>query len=167
MYYARLSKCTQQLLHLRVARDVSVLLRRGQGNNPYSMATTRLRAVEELLAFKSSVIWLVTPQETFRSGSGYYNASALGRDAAGACARRVPAVRSAGEWRALRAQPRVLAKLAGVVELDGLNGQGHAKIGGGGAGVYGDCQHFCMPGVPDLLARAVFAMLGSVRFLFV
>ena len=79
-----------------MARDVSVLLRRGQGNNPYSMATTRLRAVEELLAFKSSVIWLVTPQETFRSGSGYYNASALGQDAAGACARRVPGLQASG-----------------------------------------------------------------------
>ena len=74
------------------------------------------------------------------------------------CAKSSRAVRSAGEWQALHEEHRILSKLAGVIELDGLNHQGDAKIGGG-VGAHGDCQHYCMPGVPDFLARAVFAML--------
>eukprot|EP00588_Corethron_pennatum_P010895 CAMPEP_0194267530 /NCGR_PEP_ID=MMETSP0169-20130528/2015_1 /TAXON_ID=218684 /ORGANISM="Corethron pennatum, Strain L29A3" /LENGTH=429 /DNA_ID=CAMNT_0039008399 /DNA_START=72 /DNA_END=1361 /DNA_ORIENTATION=- len=41
-----------------------------------------------------------------------------------------------------------------VLWLDGTNSLGKAKVGGS-VGAYGDCQHFCMPGPTDEIARAL------------
>ena len=141
-------------------RDVHVVETGIWGNSPFSMAQAKLRLVQRLLEHNCTVLWLVTPQDAFQSpsGDGYYHAAFVRGQASKACATWVPAGRSAGEWRALRSQQSILSRLAGVIELDGLNGLGHAKIGG----EQPDCQHYCMPGVPDLLARAVFAMLLQV-----
>ena len=141
--------------------DVYVVETGVHGNDPHTMAQHRLREfVTRLLSANSTVIWLITPQESFpsASGNGLYNATFLAGRAKTMCAKSSRAVRSAGEWQALHEEHRILSKLAGVIELDGLNHQGDAKIGGG-VGAHGDCQHYCMPGVPDFLARAVFAML--------
>jgi hypothetical protein len=129
------------------------------GNLPIAMATARLRLVRELLSFNSSVTWMITPQEFFPGDrNGYYHHLWRGSSRYSACASKVEPARSTGEWKALRGDPSVLNRLAGVVELDGLNHLGSAKVGGA-PGRHFDCQHFCMPGVPDLLARAVLAML--------
>lgn len=122
--------------------------------------------VPQLLKRNASVIWLITPQPAFKSplGTGVYDAKYLAamtsKKSKLACKQWVPATRSADEWRVLRGGADILAQLLGVVELEGLNGLGHAKIGGG-VGAFGDCQHYCMPGVPDVLARAVFTMLRA------
>ena len=136
------------------------------GNDPHAMAKDRLRGVvTNLLMANSTVVWLITPQDAFKtaSGNGLYNATFLAHGASQTktCVKSIPATRSAGEWQALHEETNIFSRLAGVVELDGLNDQGDAKIGGG-VGTHGDCQHYCMPGVPDILARAVFAMLLAV-----
>lgn len=141
----------------------------------------QIHFIEALGTFLSekngTVIWLVTPPEAFpsSSGNGNYDATFLAsqRESSRAsghiyspgCEASVPPWRSEGEWRELHGHRGGIlpsSMLAGVVELAGLNHQGHAKVGGG-VGSFGDCQHYCMPGVPDLMARAVFAMLVAIK----
>ena len=149
-----------------LSTDVYIVETGVHGNRPRDMANARLRGlVTNLLRANSTVVWLITPQDAFKSasGNGVYNATFLAHGASQTkiCVKSTPAIRSAGEWQALHNETNISSKLAGVVELDGLNDQGDAKIGGG-VGTHGDCQHYCMPGVPDILARAVSAMLRAV-----
>jgi len=152
-----------------LSTDVFIVETGVHGNDPHAMAKGRLLGVvTKLLRANSTVVWLITPQDAFKSasGNGLYNATFLANEAArsgktNTCVKSTPAARSAGEWQALHEETSITSKLAGVVELDGLNDQGDAKIGGG-VGTHGDCQHYCMPGVPNILARAVFAMLLAV-----
>ena len=106
-----------------------------------------------------SLIWVVTPQDAFhaRDGSGSYNASYIERGHLG-CARHVPPVRSRAEWPVLRAHAD---EIDGVIDFEHLEDQGDVKIGGG-VGSHGDCQHYCMPGIPDIYASAIFTMLRSL-----
>ena len=106
-----------------------------------------------------SLVWVVTPQDAFhaRDGSGSYNASYIERGHRG-CARHVPPVRSRAEWPVLRAHAD---EIDGVIDFEHLEDQGDVKIGGG-VGSHGDCQHYCMPGIPDIYASAIYTMLRSL-----
>ena len=69
----------------------------------------------------------------FAGGDGSYNASYLRQIARArrgdlSCAAWVPPPRSRAEWAALRKAPELLQRLSGVVELEGLNGLGGAKV---------------------------------------
>lgn len=53
----------------------------------------------------------------------------------------------------------------GIVSLEGMETLGRAKVGGlvdGHNLTFGDCQHYCMPGIPNQMARAISMMLTSV-----
>lgn len=131
-----------------------------------------------------TLIYVTTPQEHFASsaaaadddsvgvGDGAYDparlAAAQARAGGGSvlgCAPRVRPTRAEAEWQYLRqlrfASRSMLDALHGVVSLEGLEALGNLKIGSG-AGAHGDCAHFCMPGVPDVLALAVYTMLLSL-----
>jgi hypothetical protein len=49
----------------------------------------------------------------------------------------------------------------GMLWLDGTNNQGRSKVGVGSGprGGMGDCQHFCLPGPPDEMVRAMETLL--------
>jgi hypothetical protein len=49
----------------------------------------------------------------------------------------------------------------GILWLDGTNNQGRSKVGVGNGprGSMGDCQHFCLPGPPDQMVRAMETLL--------
>jgi hypothetical protein len=147
-------------------KDVLIMETGVHGNDPQAMTLARIAKIRHLLDQNSTIIWFVTPQDAFKSsaGDGMYNVEFLTKTGAPIgfpCENIVLPVRSQGEWRALNQSKRVLSQLFGVIELANLHEQGHAKVGGRKGG-FGDCQHYCMPGVPDLFARAVFAMLQAV-----
>ena len=121
--------------------DIAFLRGRSGGSGTGTGAQDR-RVREDLLAAERGKM------------AGQDSAAAAGE----ACAAHVPDLHSAAEWAALRARPQLLASLWGVLHLEGLNTLGAAKIGGG-VGAWGDCTHYCMPGVPDVMARALVAMM--------
>ena len=143
---------------------------------------THLELATRLIAASSAaaVVWIATPQEAFNSpnGTGVYDTQHLevlkrahaqrtscerrATCSAAQCAAEVPDGRGAAELSALRKQPRLHAALSGLVHLEGVNTLGSAKVGGG-VGAFGDCAHFCMPGVPDFLARALVATVVAPR----
>lgn len=125
---------------------------------------------DKVLLFKSKVplkllnnitsLWIITPQDAFKSNDrdGLYNPQYLQQKGHAGCQRVTKPVRSTAEWKAISGNPAVLQQLYGVVDFEGLSEQGDLKIGGG-VGTYGDCQHYCMPGPPDVYAGAIFTML--------
>ena len=130
-------------------------------------------AVKTAQLLNLTVVWVITPQDAFASpkGHGIYNRSFLTEKRRPStpklddeqCDVWTPPTRSQHEWSAIRSgrYPEFRTGLAGVVELDGLNGLGDAKVGRG-VGAHGDCAHYCMPGPPDVLARAVITMLAQL-----
>ena len=130
-------------------------------------------AVKTAQLLNLTVVWVITPQDAFASpkGDGIYNRSFLAEKRRPStpmlddeqCDVWTPPTRSQHEWSAIRSgrYPEFRTGLAGVVELDGLNGLGDAKVGRG-VGAHGDCAHYCMPGPPDVLARAVMTMLAQL-----
>ena len=77
------------------------------------------------------------------------------------CSAKVLDVRGDREQKAL-IDNGVFPLLKGVLALQHLNYQGNSKIGGS-VGTFGDCQHYCMPGIPDVLARALFTLLVTTK----
>ena len=146
---------------VRPDRDVVVVEAGVHGSSPFANAQRVLAAARPLFARSVRVIWVVTPQDAFpsRSGDGRFEPKYL-RSHRGGCVKSVAPARSSGEWRALRGDARALDALWGVIDLAGLEDQGDAKVGAGLAG--GDCQHYCMPGPPDVLAAALDAMLAAL-----
>jgi hypothetical protein len=120
-------------------------------------------SLQSILALNVTLIWVVTEQDAFKSPSnnGTYNPkyveSHLG------CARVVKPTRSSAEWGILAEHPALLQGFHGVVDFEGVNEQGDVKIGGG-VGTFGDCQHYCMPGLPDVYVSAIFTMLKQQGF---
>mmetsp|Transcript_33999 Transcript_33999/g.81015 ORF Transcript_33999/g.81015 Transcript_33999/m.81015 type:complete len:119 (+) Transcript_33999:419-775(+) len=73
------------------------------------------------------------------------------------CKRSVrPSLRNTEE-RVLR-ESGALQLLDGMIVLEGLEHQGHCKTGGA-VGKFGDCQHYCMPGIPDQFALALYNII--------
>ena len=104
------------------------------------------------------VIHMETPPQSFPGPpDGAYDTEQLVPGLPQGCTGRVQNVRFQREVAAVRQ-----AGLSDVVDahlsLEGLNTLGRAKVGGG-VGTYGDCTHYCMPGVPDVLAQALFTLL--------
>ena len=146
---------------VRPDRDVVVVEAGVHGSSPFANAQRVLAAARPLFARSVRVIWVVTPQDAFpsRSGDGRFEPKYL-RSHRGGCVKSVAPARSSEEWRALRGDARALDALWGVIDLAGLEDQGDAKVGAGLAG--GDCQHYCMPGPPAVLAAALDAMLAAL-----
>jgi hypothetical protein len=145
-YTTRGASATSELPSEVRAGDVVVIQPGVHGSSRRSLAVA-----ERALRRNASAIWLVTPQDVFKSpgGDGSYNVSYLRKIARTqrssdlSCAAWTPPTRSRAEWAALRRAPELLRRLSGVVDLEGLNGLGDAKVGGG-VGSFGDCQHFCV-----------------------
>ena len=156
-------------------RDVVVV-----GAGLHAPAAHATRAVEKWLSpylvrpaiTRPRIIVFVTPPPAFPSehGDGEYNGTFLARLQAESpervnCSSKVRPVRSKDEINWLQ-RPGLYSKLEGVIALEGIETQGNAKVGGrmgmGGLGKFGDCQHYCMPGVPDSLARALYTLLATL-----
>ena len=104
------------------------------------------------------VVHMETPPQSFPGGpDGTYDTEKLIPGLPEGCTPTVQNVRFQREVAAVHR-----AGLSGVVDahlsLEGLNTLGRDKIGGG-VGTYGDCTHYCMPGVPDVLAQALYTLL--------
>ena len=104
------------------------------------------------------VVHMETPPQSFPGGpDGTYDREKLIPGLPKGCTPTVQNVRFQREVAAVHR-----AGLSGVVDahlsLQGLNTLGRDKIGGG-VGTYGDCTHYCMPGVPDVLAQALYTLL--------
>lgn len=123
-------------------------------------------------ADRPHVIVFVTPPPAFpsRDGDGEYDGDFLAElKAANAsdvrCQTTVRNARRAGELDWVAAPP-LAGKVDAVLSLAGIGALGFAKVGAatfnGGLGRYGDCQHYCMPGVPDELARALYTLLATL-----
>ena len=123
-------------------------------------------------AARPRIIVFVSPPPAFPSerGDGEYDGVFLARLQAESpesvhCSDKVRPVRSDDEFRWLQ-RPGLYRSLEGVIALEGIETQGNAKVGGrmgmGGLGKFGDCQHYCMPGVPDALARALYTLLTTL-----
>ena len=103
------------------------------------------------------LIWAETPAQHFVSedGAGVYDPELSTRHKGSPCVDAVPDTRSRAEWSLLRQHPALLDRLHGVLALSGTNELGAAKFG------VGDCTHYCLPGPPDVIARALYTMLLS------
>lgn len=153
-----------------LSNDIIIAETGVHGNKPYTQALYRIFGLGKMKKNNDvSIIWLVTPPDAFKNakGDGFYttkekNTRKKHDPNPGVCEKTVLPVRSEGEWKALHDRHTFLKMLSGVIELEGLNEQGHVKIGGSINHVQ-DCQHYCMPGIPDSLAKAVFAMLLAHR----
>ena len=51
------------------------------------------------------------------------------------------------------------AEVVAVLELEGIENLGSAKVGAWLSGGLGDCQHYCLPGPPGAYAQALYALL--------
>jgi hypothetical protein len=51
--------------------------------------------------------------------------------------------------------------LDGFLQLEGVHTLGAAKVGNS-VGKYGDCQHFCAPGPPDIIALAMIQLIIAI-----
>ena len=76
------------------------------------------------------------------------------------CVASVVTTRAQVEHQALTAAG-LFSHIYASISLAGIEDLGHAKIGGG-VGSFGDCQHYCMPGVPDQLARTIHTLVVAV-----
>ena len=104
-------------------------------------------------------------------GNGAYDPAFLAAETAAVhgetpqCEARVRPTRAEAEWDYLHTHrlgnESMLESLHGVISLEGIETLGDLKVAGG-VGSFGDCVHYCMPGVPDVLALAVYTMLLSV-----
>ena len=151
-----------------------LVLELGLHRSPTAMDHIDLIASLRSANSSARVIWMVTPPQSFQSpnGTGAYDTAHLAQLQAqmrskgrvqnnDVCAVKVPDRQSKDEFAALRDLiADASAPLYGVLHLQGINGQGDAKIGGG-VGSFGDCSHYCMPGVPDVLARSLAAMMNT------
>jgi hypothetical protein len=58
----------------------------------------------------------------------------------------------------------IRSDLDGILWLENLNHVGNTKVGGRSGKNFGDCLHFCMPGPPDDVARALqWMIIGIAR----
>eukprot|EP00588_Corethron_pennatum_P031624 CAMPEP_0194345768 /NCGR_PEP_ID=MMETSP0171-20130528/105042_1 /TAXON_ID=218684 /ORGANISM="Corethron pennatum, Strain L29A3" /LENGTH=189 /DNA_ID=CAMNT_0039112793 /DNA_START=668 /DNA_END=1239 /DNA_ORIENTATION=+ len=101
---------------------------------------------------RPTIIRMVTFTPHFKTKTGDYDTKELEALKNNKTAPRVVAERNDSnqqvEFRTLPPYDR------SVLWLDGTNSLGKAKVGGS-VGAYGDCQHFCMPGPTDEIARAL------------
>lgn len=106
-----------------------------------------------LLPLNVDVIWFATPPPSFHSKHGCYDFSKQNMG----CANTAEGIRSKDEWGVFRDRnnSETFAQMRGMVELESIELQGDLKVG------RGDCQHYCMPGPPDISAAAIFTMLMS------
>jgi hypothetical protein len=164
-----------QMLGALTRRDVVVV---GAGvHAPVARSTKGItRWLAPILALDDAVrprvVVFVTPPPAFpsRDGDGEYDGDFLAAlQAANAsdvrCRAAVRNARRAGELGWVAAPP-LAGKVDAVLSLAGVEALGFAKVGAptfnGGIGRYGDCQHYCMPGVPDELARALYTLLATL-----
>jgi len=101
---------------------------------------------------RPTIIRMVTFTPHFKTKTGDYDTKELealknNKTALGCVAERNDSNQQV-EFRTLPPYDR------SVLWLDGTNSLGKAKVGGS-VGAYGDCQHFCMPGPTDEIARAL------------
>jgi hypothetical protein len=115
-------------------------------------------SLQSILSLNVTLVWVVSEQDAFKSphNTGNYDPKYIGSHLG--CARVVKPTRSTAEWGVLAGHPALLQGFHGVVDFEGLNEQGDVKIGGG-VGTFGDCQHYCMPGLPDVYVSAIFTLL--------
>ena len=69
--------------------------------------------------------------------------------------------RHAAETEALR-ESGAIDLLRAAIVLEGVEHLGHSKVGNGFRSERhpgGDCTHYCMPGVPDEMARVLYNIL--------
>lgn len=78
----------------------------------------------------------------------------------GSCKKVVYNERSLTEWKYLK-NSSILNHLFGVIDLQGLNILGNLKVGNGMTHE-ADCTHYCMPGVPDIIATALITMIKNI-----
>jgi hypothetical protein len=119
------------------------------------------QSLQSVLSLNVTLIWVVTEQDAFKSptNNGAYDPTYI--ESHLGCSRVVHPIRSTAEWGILAEHPALLQGFHGVVDFEGLNEQGDVKIGGG-VGTYGDCVHYCMPGLPDVYVSAIFTMLKQL-----
>eukprot|EP00286_Rhodomonas_abbreviata_P019779 CAMPEP_0181309434 /NCGR_PEP_ID=MMETSP1101-20121128/12009_1 /TAXON_ID=46948 /ORGANISM="Rhodomonas abbreviata, Strain Caron Lab Isolate" /LENGTH=469 /DNA_ID=CAMNT_0023415913 /DNA_START=5 /DNA_END=1411 /DNA_ORIENTATION=+ len=107
------------------------------------------------------LVWMATPPPAFKTRDGEYDATHLAKEKQKhkvlRCASSISDNRLRAENQTLQATGAFEAVDA-VLALDGIEDQGHSKIGGG-VGTFGDCQHYCMPGIPDQFALALYNIL--------
>ena len=110
------------------------------------------------------VVWLMTPQDAFNTPDGkldeHYLKGLVGRQKQ-ECKTSIPAIRSKMEWEVLQKEKEISDHLDGIIWLDKLEDQGDCKVGLG-VGSHGDCVHYCQPGPPDHLAKALYTLLVYV-----
>lgn len=135
----------------------------GDAHATAAALTNQLKAL--VRQTKAHLVWMETPPTAFRvanvaQADGEYDPVLLkqmkARGEPLGCVATVANTRTHTELCALAAAD-VTPHLAGVLRLEGIESLGHAHVGGG-VGTYGDCTHYCMPGVPDELARALYTL---------
>ena len=77
------------------------------------------------------------------------------------CLDKAEDLRGKREWTMLETIGKQSSGIAGIVALAKLETLGATKVGSG-VGSRGDCVHFCMPGVPDAIARGVYALVMAI-----
>lgn len=136
----------------------AVVIELGVHSSPTQQAMRVTKTIESvingyLLPLNVDVIWFATPPPSFHSKHGCYNFSKQNMG----CANTAEGIRSKDEWGVFRDRnnSETFAQMRGMVELESIELQGDLKVG------RGDCQHYCMPGPPDISAAAIFTMLMS------
>lgn len=136
----------------------AVVIELGVHSSPTQQAMRVTKTIESvingyLLPLNVDVIWFATPPPSFHSKHGCYDFSKQNMG----CANTAEGIRSKDEWGVFRDRnnSETFAQMRGMVELESIELQGDLKVG------RGDCQHYCMPGPPDISAAAIFTMLMS------
>ena len=116
------------------------------------------------LGVGSVLIWMPTPPQAFHTDTAEFNSYELldlPPGEADLCRPSVADYRRAAETEALR-ESGAIDLLRAAIVLEGVEHLGHSKVGNGFRSERqpgGDCTHYCMPGVPDEMARVLYNIL--------
>jgi hypothetical protein len=143
-----------------------VIVESGMHGEQMALLKRTVEHVNEIKSkYPSKIIWMVTWSPNFPTHDGRYNQTELGymrqRNESLECRHDSTSVyRLKREFQIIST---IKAKLDGILWLDGTNSLGRAKVGGSWSGSHGDCLHFCLPGPPDEIARALQWMLIGLQ----
>jgi hypothetical protein len=133
-----------------------------------SVRAGALKLVDELFKLANldihALIWMPTPPQAFHTDTAEFNSYELldlPPGEADLCRPSVADHRRAAETEALR-ESGAIDLLRAAIVLEGVEHLGHSKVGNGFRSERhpgGDCTHYCMPGVPDEMARVLYNIL--------
>lgn len=110
----------------------------------------------------ANLIWFVAWSPHFPTSTNEYNVTALQRLVDNGtrltCRTTAPSQIQDTEIESVQ---DIADILDGVLWLPAMNDMGDYKVGGH-VGAYTDCQHYCLPGPPDEMARALYTMLTQI-----